>query len=94
MAIKLKNTGSSDAMKRHYQRLIETGWGAYVSKETREIKGINPRWDTEEDFYTLDVDPDAAWAFLFDLSEDLGEELILYKEDGQPVIEIYDSWRE
>ena len=92
--IKLKNTGSSSAMEKHYQKLIAKGWKAYISKETRTIKGRRPGWDIEETDYKIDIDPDGAWTFLFDLSKDLDQELILYIEDGQPVIEIYDSWRE
>lgn len=65
-----------------------------ISKETRIIEGKRPGWDIEETTYEIflhgEIEPD----LLFDLSEALGEELIIYKEDGQPVIEIYDNWRE
>ena len=92
MKIELKNTGSSDAMERHYQRLIETGWEADISKETRTIKGFKPSWDVEETKYYISTSIEPT--FVFDLSEVLKCELIVYKEDGQPVIEIYDDWRE
>ena len=94
MDIKLKNTGSSAAMERHYQRLIEAGWGPLLHKETRTIKGFRRGWDIEETDYTIDAEPKSMWTFLFDLSEALKQELIIYKEDGRPVIEIYDDWRE
>ena len=92
MKIELRNTGSSDDMERHYQRLIEAGWEADISKETRTIKGFTPSWDVEETKYYISTSIEPT--FIFDLSEVLKQELIVYKEDGQPVIEIYDDWRE
>lgn len=89
--IKLTNTsGYSKDMERHYQKLVEAGWGADVSKETRTIEGARPGWVIEETDYYIDM----ALSRIFDLSEVLDEELILYKENGRPVIEIYDDWRE
>ena len=94
MRIKLKNTGSDSAMERHYQRLIEAGWGAVVSKETRTIEGVRPGWDIEETDYEIVIGSETEIGFLFDLSDVLRQELIVYREDGKPVIEIYDDWRE
>ena len=95
MRIKLINSSHRSAdMEKHYQKLISEGWGGLVSKETRTIKGFTPAWDIEETNYELFVGSEIESRFLFDLSELLGEELILRKEDGQPVIEIYDDWRE
>ena len=93
MRIKLKSTGYG-SMERHYQRLIEAGWESVLYKETRVFKGFTPAWDTEETVYELDIAPETVFTLLFDLSEILMQELIIYKEDGQPVIEIYDDWRE
>ena len=94
MRIKLKNTGSDSAMERHYQRLIEAGWGAVVSRETRTIEGVRPDWDIEETDYEIVIGSETEIGFLFDLSDVLRRELIVYREDGKPVIEIYDDWRE
>ena len=94
MRIELRNTGSSAAMERHYQRLLETGWGAMLSKETRTIKGFTPSWDTEETCYELILNSEIDSELLFDLSDALMQELIVYKEGGKPLIEIYDDWRE
>lgn len=94
MRIKLINSGSSAAMERHYQRLIEAGWGAMVSKETRTIKGARPGWDIEETSYELVLGSESESDLLFDLFDVLEQELVIYKENGQPVIEIYDDWRE
>ena len=94
MIIELRNTGSDSAMERHYQRLLETGWGAMLSKETRTIKGFKPSWDTEETRYELILNSEIDSELLFDLSDALKQELIVCKEDGKPVIEIYDDWRE
>lgn len=94
MKIKLINSGSSEAMERHYQRLIEAGWGGNVSKETRTIKGARSGWDIEETDYTLTLNPEIESDLLFNLSDVLQQELVLYTDDGQPVIEIYDYWRE
>ncbi len=94
MRIELRNSGSSAAMERHYQRLLETGWGAMLSKKTRTIKGFTPRWDTEETRYELILASEIDSELLFDLSAALMQELIICKEDGKPVIEIYDDWRE
>lgn len=94
MRIKLINTGSAAAMERHYQRLIEAGWGAMVSKETRTIKGFTPSWDVEETSYELVLGSESESDILFDLFDVLRQELVVYKEDGRPVIEIYDDWRE
>lgn len=94
MRIKLINSGSSAAMERHYQRLIEAGWEAMVSKKTRTIKGAHPGWDVKETSYELVLGSESESDLLFDLFDVLKQELVLYKEDGQPVIEIYDDWRE
>ena len=94
MHIKLTNSGSSTAMERHYQRLIEAGWGAMVFKETRTIEGARLGCDIEETDYELVVGSETESDLLFDLFDVLRQELILRKEDGQPVIEIYDDWRE
>lgn len=90
MSTRLTNSGSSEAMERHYQRLIEAGWGARISKETRTIKGTRPGWDTEETVYYINT----PVVKVFDLYNVLQKELIFYMENGQPVIEIYDDWRE
>lgn len=81
-------------MERHYQKLVTEGYGAIVSKETRTIKGFTPAWDIEETSYEIVIGSEIDSAFLFDLSTVLGEELVVYREKGQPVIEIYDDWRE
>ena len=94
MRIELRNTGSSAAMERHYQRLIEAGWGASVFKETRTIEGERPGWEIEETSYEILLGLEIASEALFDLSDVLKRELIIFKEDGKPVIEIYDDWRE
>ena len=94
MRIKLVNTGSNRDMEKHYQKLMWEGYGEIVSKETRTIKGWKPTWDIEESTYELNVESEIDSKFLFELSDVLGEELIVRMEDGQPVIEIYDNWRE
>lgn len=95
MRIKLINSsGCSSDMEKHYQRLREAGWGAMLSKETRTIKGFKPSWDVEESTYELILGSEIDSDLLFDLSDALGEELIVRREDGKPVIEIYDDWRE
>lgn len=94
MRIKLKNSGSSSAMERHYQRLVEAGWEAVVSKETRTIQGRRPGWEIEENVYEIVIGSETETGFLFDLSDVLQQELVIYREDGKPVIEIYDDWRE
>ena len=94
MRIELRNTGSDAAMERHYQRLIEAGWEAMVSKETRTIKGFNPSWDVEETKYEIVLGSENETDILFDLFDVLQQELIVYRENGKPVIEIYDDWRE
>ena len=94
MRVKLINSGSSAALERHYQRLIEAGWGASVSKETRTIEGRRPGWEIEENSYEIILGSEIDSRLLFDLSDVLMRELILRKEHGQPVIEIYDDWRE
>lgn len=81
-------------MERHYQRLVEEGWGAVVSKETRTIEGRRPGWEIEENVYEIVIGSETETGFLFDLSDVLQHELIVYREDGKPVIEIYDDWRE
>ena len=81
-------------MEKHYQRLIEAGWGASVFKETRTIEGRPPGWEIEETSYEIILGSEIASEALFDLSDVLQQELILRREDGQPVIEIYDDWRE
>lgn len=92
MKIELRNTGSSYKMEGYYQKLMEGGWDADISKETRTIEGIEPSWDVEETKYYIStcIEP----TFIFDLSKVLGRELIAYMEDDQYVIEIYDDWRE
>lgn len=96
MRIELINSGSASAMKRHYQRLLETGWGAMLNKETRTIASeFNPEWDVEETRYELILNnSEIDSELLFDLSDALKQELVIYKEGGKPVIEIYDDWRE
>lgn len=94
MRIKLENSGSSSAMERHYQRLIEAGYGSMLSKETRTIKGARSGWDIEETDYSIILNSEIESDLLFNLSDALQQELVLYMEDGQPVIEIYDDWRE
>ena len=81
-------------MERHYQRLVEAGWGAVVSKETRTIQGRRPGWVIEENVYEIVIGSETDTGFLFDLSDVLQQELVIYREDGKPVIEIYDNWRE
>lgn len=93
MIIRLTNTGSSEAMERHYQRLIEAGWGADVSKETETIKGIHPILDIEETKYYISAKMTQP-NLIFDLFDVLRHELIITREDDQPCIEIYDDWRE
>lgn len=89
MRIKLVHSSVySTDMEKHCQKLIEAGWK--VVKETRTIKGFTPSWDIVETAHYIDM----ALSKIFDLSDVLGQELVLYKEDGQPVIEIYDDWRE
>jgi len=80
-------------MEKHYQRLIEAGWGADVSKETRTIEGFTPGWDTEETNYYITAKMIAP-NLIFELYDVLGEELIITRERGLPTIEIYDDWRE
>ena len=94
MRIKLINTGSSSDMEKHYQKLISEGWGGILNKETRTIEGRSPGWEIEVNYYEILLGSEIESRFLFDLSEVLGEELIVYRENGQPVIEIYDDWRE
>ena len=93
MKIILKNSGSSAAMERHYQRLIEAGWGEDVSKETKTIKGIRPGWDIEETNYYISARMTQP-NLIFDLFDVLRQELIITREGGLPCIEIYDDWRE
>ena len=93
MIIRLTNTGSPEAMERHYQRLIEAGWGADISKETETIKGIRPGWYIEETKYYISAKMTQP-NLIFDLFDVLRQELIVTREDDQPCIEIYDDWRE
>ena len=81
-------------MEKHYQTLLREGYGAIISKETRTIKGSRPNWDIEENSYEIRVGSEIDSKFFFDLSDTLGEELIITRESGQPCIEIYDDWRE
>ena len=94
MIIKLKNSGSAKDMEKHYQKLRSEGYGAMLSKRTKTTKGFTPSWDTEEIIYEIEIGSEMNSEFLFDLSMVLGEELVVYREQGQPVIEIYDDWRE
>lgn len=93
MRAKLTNSGGSAAMERHYRVLIEAGWTC-VTKETRTIKGFTPSWDIEETNYWLDLNSEIESDLLFDLSDILRHELVLYSEKDYPVIEIYDDYRE
>ena len=94
MIVELRNTGSSYKMEEHYQKLLETGWGAMLFKKTEAIKGFKPSWDVEETRYGIILNSEIDSELLFDLSDALKRELIICKEDGKPVIEIYDDWRE
>lgn len=94
MRIRLTNTGSNEKMEEYYQKLLSKGWGANLSKETRTIKGITPSWDYEETTYELIIGSETESETFFDLSKDLGKELILTRIFDQPTIEIYDDWRE
>ena len=93
MRIELISTART-SMERHYQVLKETQWDARILKETRTIKGLTPSWDVEETNYWLTLDSKINSDLLFELSHILKQELILYYEGDQPVIEIYDDWRE
>lgn len=91
MRTRLTNTGSSEDMEGYYQKLVEAGWGARISKETRTVEGTVVRgWDFEETVYYINT----PVVKVFDLYNILQKELIFYMENGQPVIEIYDDWRE
>lgn len=68
--------------------------GTRILKETRTIEGFTPSWDVEETDYWLTLDSKINSDLLFELSRILRQELILYYERDQPVIEIYDDWRE
>lgn len=94
MRIELKNSGPSAAMGRHYQRLIEAGYGPMISKKTRTIKGARSNWDIEETTYEIILNSEIESDLLFNLSDVLQQELVLYRESDHPVIEIYDDWRE
>lgn len=94
MIIRLRNSGSPKDMERHYQKLRTEGFGAMLSKRIEITKGFTPSWDIETTVYEIEIGSEMDSAFLFDLSTVLGEELVLYRDQGQPVIEIYDDYRE